>query len=66
MVPSMKKSSKRVIHEIQQQQLAQKKSNYTFRLADETMARLRAKCTKNDISMASVVEALIQDFVSET
>ncbi|WP_413569184.1 hypothetical protein ACLWBD_00485 [Bdellovibrio sp. HCB117] len=55
--------SKDVIRKIKDKEQAQKKSNYTFRLSDSMMQELKAKCEKSGVSMASVVEELVQSFV---
>lgn len=60
-----KKLPKDIVKTIQDQQRAEKKSNYTFRLPDALMVDLKAKCEENRISMTSVVEELLLDFTRE-
>jgi hypothetical protein len=60
----MKRQPKEIIKKIKEKREAEKKNNVTFRLSNELMERFKEKCEKNDISMTSVLEEMIQDFVN--
>lgn len=61
----MKKTpAKDMIQKIKQKQNAEKKSNYTFRLSDSLMEIFKTRCEKGDVTMTSVVEEYIKEFVA--
>lgn len=60
----MKRQPKQIIKDIKDKKEAEIKSNVTFRLSIEHMKRFKEKCDKNGVSMTSVLEEMIQDFIS--
>lgn len=59
----MKRQPKEIIKKIKEKREAEKKNNVTFRLSNELMEQFKEKCEKNDVSMTSVLEEMINDFV---
>lgn len=60
----MKRQPKQIIKDIKDKKEAELKSNVTFRLSNELMKKFKEKCDKNGVSMTSVLEETIQDFIS--
>lgn len=55
--------SKEVLERIRRRQAANSKSNYTYRLPDQIMRDFKKKCEKEGVSMTSVLEELIEEFL---
>lgn len=60
----MKRQAKEIIRSIKDKKESERKNNVTFRLSDTLMEKFKAKCDKNGVSMTSVLEEVIQDFIS--
>jgi multidrug efflux pump subunit AcrB len=58
-----KKPSKELLRQIKERDLAETRSNYTFRLRKLKMDLFKRKCEAAGVSMASVVEELIESFL---
>ena len=59
----MKRPPKEVIKQLQKKNREGVKSNYTFRLPDEMMEKLGGVCKSNSITVTSVIEELVRDFL---
>jgi len=59
----MKVKSKEIIQKLKNQEKENAKANVTFRLNVGLMNKLRKKCDADEISMNSVIEELIKDFL---
>lgn len=59
----MKRQPKEIIKNIKEKRESERKNNVTFRLSNELMDKFKEKCEKNDVSMTSVLEEMIQDFI---
>lgn len=61
----MKKTSpKELIKRIKDKAKSEEKANYTFRFTSTLMVDFKTKCEKNEVSMASILEEMIRDFVT--
>lgn len=53
---------KTILKRVRERAKAETKANFTFRLRTSLMAAYRVKCKKEDVSMTSVLEALLAEF----
>ena len=58
-----KQTPKDILKKIREQKSAYKKTNHTFSLNVTVMERFKEKCEKEAVSMASVVEEMIRNFI---
>ncbi|WP_413289301.1 hypothetical protein [Bdellovibrio sp. HCB337] len=56
-------SSKHIVKALKEKEKSEEKANITFRLNVDLLNSFREKCKKEDVSMASVIEMLLKDFI---
>jgi hypothetical protein len=61
----VKVSARNIVKKLKDKHELEAKTNFTFRLTIEMMKKFKEKCDKNDVSMASVIEELINGFNGE-
>jgi hypothetical protein len=59
-----KTSGKEILSRVKKRQAEEVKTNITFRVKGELLERFRERCEKEGVSMTSVLEELIGDFLS--
>lgn len=57
-------SSRQIIKSVKEKERLDEKTNITFRLNEALISQFRGKCKKEKVSMASVMEALMKDFIT--
>lgn len=64
-VSKTKKRSKTFVERVKKLEQDSKKGNVTFRLNLKVHESFRIKCQNEEVSMARIVEELMQDFVED-
>ncbi len=60
-----KEKEREIDDRIRNRQEAEARANVTFRLKIRLMEKFRKKCESKDITMASIIEELISDYLGE-
>jgi len=58
-----KVNTKEIVARIKKKQAEEERANVTFRLNKALMDKFRVRCESLDLSMASVIEEMIADFL---
>ncbi len=58
-----KASSKEILAKVKNRQKEETKENITFRIKGELLNRFRERCEKEDVSMTSIIEELMSEFL---
>jgi uncharacterized protein (DUF4415 family) len=58
-----KASGKAILERVKKKQAQEAKANVTFRLNEPLMERFRARCKQQEVSMAAILEELIEDYL---
>ena len=58
-----KVSSKDIVKNLKEREKKEQRTNITFRLNEAMINKFRSKCLREKVSMASVIELLVQGFI---
>jgi hypothetical protein len=61
----VKVSRKEIVDRVKKRQREVAKENVTFRLRGELLKRFRERCEKESVSMTSIVEELMAEFLRQ-